>query len=85
MRRIDEVDLILVIPLVAEKIRSLSYELSKQEGRVDTMSDDEVDARCDMQERHDRLHVLLRNLEIQHDAAVKEKYILPSFEELIKN
>lgn len=82
MRAISERDLAVVIKLVAGRVQALNDSLSASAARLDDMTDEEIEARCDEQELLESMETTLRHLRAEYEAALAEGFALPSYETL---
>jgi hypothetical protein len=79
MRSIDERELAVLIPLLAAKIHEMSKELHETEGKEDELSDEELDARDELQEMRQEYDLILENLRVEYEAGLTDGINLPSF------
>ncbi|HEY0685512.1 MAG TPA: hypothetical protein VGD45_24450 [Steroidobacter sp.] len=83
MRSISELDLAVVIPLLAAKIRELTAELRATDDRLDDLTEEEVEDRVQLQDMLQQYHGVLDSLRAEYEDALAEGINLPSYDELV--
>jgi hypothetical protein len=82
MRAVSERDLVVVIPLLAAKVRDLTLELRASRARNGEPTDEEVEDRMQIQQTLAQYDSILDALREEYEEGLKEGIRLPSFEEL---
>jgi hypothetical protein len=83
MRSISELDLAVVIPLLAAKIRELTAELRATDDRLNDLTDEEVENRVQLQELLQQYDHVLDSLRAEYEDALNEGINLPSYDKLV--
>jgi hypothetical protein len=83
MRSISELDLAVVIPLLAAKIRDLTAELRATDDRLDDLTEDEIEDRVQLQDLLHQYDSVLDSLRAEYEDALTEGINLPSYDELV--
>ena len=83
MRSIDEFALAVVIPLLAAKIRDLTAELRATDDRLADLTNEEVEARAQLQDLLQQYDGVLDSLRAEYEDALTEGINLPSYDKLV--
>jgi hypothetical protein len=84
VRAISERDLAVVIPLLAAKIRDLSFELRASQAREGEPADEEINERMQMQEMLEQYGSILETLRDEYEQGRDEGIQLPAFDDLVR-
>lgn len=82
MRSISERDLAVVIKLLAARVHGLRESLLASESKLDELSEEEIETRCDDQEQLASYDATMRHLRKEYEEALADGFALPSFERL---
>lgn len=84
MRSISELDLVVVISVLAEKIQRLKLELYSIMDRENELDEAEIEDKCQLQDiltQHERI---LENLAKEYESARAEGIVLPALADLVR-